>query len=92
LCDPNGCAASDPDGHSNVGVPPDGTLPCNPDCLLPGAPVGALLGKFPGSGYFVVGSNYTFTRGGPLTLVYNDDYFPDNSGTYTATLQRGSGF
>ena len=64
---------------------------CNySDCLLPGAPTGALLVHVGNSGWMLVGSDFQFTplTGGELILGINDHVFNDNLGAYQVSVKR----
>lgn len=64
-------------------------LACNENRTLPGAPVGSLLYRVGTHGRFhLVGASGEIRSpvSGPLFLAYNDDFFPDNGGTYTVQL------
>jgi hypothetical protein len=60
------------------------------ECLLDGAPYGALIGKIGNGTPFLIGSTrwMTAAEGGTLYLAVNDNYiyYEDNSGTYTVTI------
>lgn len=69
-----------PDGNGN---------PCTPDCLLPSANFGALIGKIGNGGpWFFVGhqSNRTADHSGEIILAVNDSVFSDNLGQYQVSI------
>jgi len=55
------------------------------------SPVGALIARVGNRAPFAIGANtqpIAMPANGQLLLGVNDDYFSDNSGTYTVTLTR----
>jgi hypothetical protein len=55
------------------------------------SPAGALIGRIGNGAPFLIGANsqpITMRTTGQLFLGLNDDYFEDNSGTYSVTLTR----
>jgi pimeloyl-ACP methyl ester carboxylesterase len=77
-----------PDDPGNPWGGPDGNGgSCNPDCLLPSAQWGALIGRVGSDGqWFFIGSHNTIEadRSGALILAVNDNiYHYDNIGAFT---------
>jgi hypothetical protein len=59
------------------------------DCLMSGAPYGALIGRLGNSAPFLIGTTYQFqtTDSGKLYLAYNDCcVLSDNIGAYSVTI------
>ena len=87
LCD--GCAPSGP-----AGTPSKTTSEFNGGWAAPGLVPWSLVGKIGTSGVpFEIGADLTFIAGssGELYLSVNDNYFPDNSGSWSATLEVKGG-
>jgi hypothetical protein len=63
----------------------------NSDCLLNGAPYGALIGKIGNGTPFIIGSGMgkKVSEDGTLQLAINDQmiYYEDNSGSYSVTIK-----
>lgn len=76
---------TDYQGHLNGGT--DGTLACNADCTLPGAPVGALLYRTGNSPWRLIPANGIIPANSQL--IVNDDFYTDNTGGFTVTGTRG---
>jgi hypothetical protein len=91
-------------GTIQVGVSDPGTTPAgSPGCvgtadnsikpgpfLGPGLACWSLIGRVGNSPAFEVGTGTSFIAigSGELNLSVNDNYFPDNSGAWTATITR----
>ncbi len=61
---------------------------------LPGAFIGALIGKIGTGAPFLIGTNsqpLVMNGSGRLLLGVNDDHVPDNSGAYSVAIQSASG-
>lgn len=79
----------DPDGYPSV----DTTHSGYGGFVLPGAPAYGLVGRVGTGPWVQVGSGPTKLSGsGDLVFAVNDDWFPDNTGTFTVTVtySRGS--
>jgi len=60
--------------------------------VLPGAPAYGLVARVGTGRVMQVGTGPTRIRGtGDLVFAFNDDWFPDNAGTFTVTVTYGHG-
>lgn len=77
-----------PDGTTQLG----GALTGVTGALAPDLPIGTLIGRLGTDGpWFKIGAGGTIPAqmtSADLYLAYNDSYFADNSGGYTATVER----
>jgi hypothetical protein len=83
-------------GSGSTGPAGNG-FPCPQSCTGPGLSIGSLIGRIGTGPVFVVGVGPTTVSGdGTLYLAFNDGWYNDNSGFFTATIsydcQPGNGF
>jgi hypothetical protein len=72
---------SEPNGFSS-------SVCSNSRCAMQGTSYGVIVGRLGSSEPFKIGASSQFTASttGDLYLAVNDDYYPDNSGAFTATF------
>ncbi len=68
-----------PDGDAGLNT-------SNPAFVLPGATGIALIGRVGNGPWVEVGSGATLSGKGELVFAVNDDYFPDNTGSFEVTV------
>ncbi|GAA0904362.1 hypothetical protein [Virgisporangium aurantiacum] len=85
-----GYPQTEPDGHRWLGAHRC-TSKQDANAPLPNAPVGALIARIGSGQWFLVGSTRAVTAesAGTIVLGYNDQYTPDNTGTYNVTVLIG---
>jgi hypothetical protein len=86
-----------PPASGNIASPNGNGFPCTFSCQIPSAQFGALIGRIGETGgWFLVGSNLTFTSSGTgmLYLAINDTIHSDNIGQFTVgtTVTAGASF